>query len=306
MSDDAIHINVVGGSQAEGELKKVAGGYRAIGHAAEQAAHSADKVHGGGSHERKRAQTFSKAFLGGRSGAGGAVGHMAHLGVAGGAAYLAMEGAVQLAEVLKRGTEEALDNIKFQREITRDISAIETKRGDMALAAARGMTTFDKGREEHEHTALGSVLAQVEAFERMKQAEEKATRAGDASGALSAEKSAYASPALTAVMAKLKPKKDELDDIGYEAQHESKIGRFMANLEAITHLEFSKIGHASAEDRYADASTKYQEQSSEAVDKAMESDKARRETVEAAMKLNEAAGALHGAVTRTQSSIPSN
>lgn len=304
MSDDALHINVVGGSQAEGELKKVAGGYRAIGKAADQAAHSADKVHG--SHDKARAKTFSKAFLGGRGGAGGAIGHIGHLGVAGGAAYLAMEGAVQLAEVLKRGTEEALENIKFQREVTRDIAAIETKRGELALAAARGMSTFDKGREEHEHSALGDVLKQVEAFERMKQAEEKATRAGDAAGALSAEKSAYANPALTAVMKKLQPKKDEVDDLGYEAQHESKIGRFMANLEAITHLEFAKIGHASAEDRYADASVKYTEQSGEAIDKAMESDKARRETVEAAMKLNEAAGALHGAVTRTQSSIPSN
>ena len=304
MSDDALHINVVGGSQAEGELKKVAGGYRAIGKAADQAAHSADKVHC--SHDKARAKTFSKAFLGGRGGAGGAIGHIGHLGVAGGAAYLAMEGAVQLAEVLKRGTEEALENIKFQREVTRDIAAIETKRGELALAAARGMSTFDKGREEHEHSALGDVLKQVEAFERMKQAEEKATRAGDAAGALSAEKSAYANPALTAVMKKLQPKKDEVDDLGYEAQHESKIGRFMANLEAITHLEFAKIGHASAEDRYADASVKYTEQSGEAIDKAMESDKARRETVEAAMKLNEAAGALHGAVTRTQSSIPSN
>lgn len=306
MSDDALHINVVGGSQAEGELKKVAGGYRAIGKAADQAAHSADKVHGGGSHERKRAQTFSKAFLGGRGGAGGALGHMAHLGVAGGAAYIAMEGAVQLAEVLKRGTEEALENIKFQREITRDIAEIQTKRGEMALRAAEGMSTFDKGREEHEHSALGDVLKQVEAFERMKSAEEKATRAGDASGALSAEKSEYANPALTAVMKKLQPKKDEVDDLGYEAQHESKIGRFMANLEAITHLEFAKIGHASAEDRYADASVKYQEQSSEAIDKAMAEDKARRATIDAAVTLNGAATALHGAVTRTQSAIPSN
>lgn len=305
MSDDALHIHIVGAGQAEGELKKVAGGYRAIGKAADQAAHSADKVHGGGAHERKRSQAFSRAFLGGRGGAGGALGHIGHLGVAGGAAYVAMEGAVQLAEVLKRGTEEALDNIKFQREITRDIAAIETKRGELALAAARGMSTFDKGREEHEHSALGSVLKQVEAFERMKQAEEKATRAGDAAGALSAEKSAYANPALTSVMEKLKPKKDEVDDLGFEAQHESKIGRFMANLEAITHLEFAKIGHASAEDRYADASGKYQEQSSEAINKAMESDKARRETIEAAMKLNGAATALHSAATRTQAGIPS-
>jgi hypothetical protein len=305
MSDDALHINVVGGSQAEGELKKVAGGYRAIGKAAEQAAHSADKVHGGG-HERKRAQTFSRAFLGGRGGAGGALGHLGHLGVAGGAAYVAMEGAVQLAEILKRSSEEALENLKFQREITRDIAEISTKRNEMALRAAEGMSTFDKGREAHEHSALGVVLAQAEAFERMKMAEEKATRAGDASAALGAEKSAYANPALNAVMKKLQPKKDELDDLGFEAQHESKIGRFMANFEALTHLEFSKVGHAGAQEKYADAAVKFNEQSGEAIDKAMESDKARRETVEAAMKLNEAAGALHGAVTRTQSAIPGN
>lgn len=305
MSDDALHINVVGGSQAEGELKKVAGGYRAIGKAADQAAHSADKVHGG-SHDKARARTFSKAFLGGRGGAGGALGHIGHLGVAGGAAYLAMEGAKQFAEIIERSSKEALENIKFQREVVRDINEISTKRNEMALRAAEGMSTFDKGREEHEHSALGDVLKQVEAFERMRDAEAKATRAGDASGALSAEKSEHANPALTAVMKKLQPKKDELDDLAFEAQHESKIGRFMANFEAITTLQFSKVGHAGAQEKYTDAVGKYQEQSSEAIDKAMESDKARRETVEAAIKLNEAANALHGAVTRTQSAVPSN
>jgi len=304
MSDDTLHINVVGGSQAEGELKKVAGGYRAIGKAADQAAHSAGKVHGGGGHERQQTQAFSKAFLGGRGGLGGSMSHMKHLGAAGAVAYVGMEAARQAAEMMHHATEDALENIKFQRDIAREIASIDIKRGEMALAAARNMDTFDKGREEHENSALGLVIKQAEVFERMKQTEEKATRARDASGALSAEKSAYANPALTAVMEKLKPMQDDISDKKYEADHESKFERFLLNFTAVIHGEFSDIGNKSAEARYNKAQIKYTDQSSEAIDKAMAEDKARRLNIDAAEKLSLAATGLHAAVTRSTSSLP--
>lgn len=307
MSDDALHINVVGGSQAEGELKKVAGGYRAIGKAADQAAHSAGNVHGGGGHDGgERARTFSKAFLGGRGGIGGSIGHIGHLGGAAAVAYVAMEAATQLSEVLKRGTEEALENLKYQREVTRDIAEISTKRDEMALRAAEGMDTFDKGREEHQNSYLGKVLQQIEAFERMKQIEEMATRASDASGALSAEKSAYFNPALTAVTKKFQPQKDALDDLAYESKHESKFTQVLDYFDAIRKGDFKNLGNITADDKYKHAAEKFQEQSSDAISKAMAEDKARRETIDAAVKLNGAATALQSAVTRTQSAIPSN
>lgn len=309
MSEDQLHINVVGGSAGAGELKKIAGGYRAIGSEATKAAHAAEKVHSAGhgaGHDAARSRTFSRAFLGGRGGAGGALGHIGHLGVAGGSAYIALEAATQVVEILKRHTEEALENIKFQREITRDIADIQVKRDQAALAAAQGMDTFDKGREEHQHSALGHVLKQAEIFERIKDAESKATRAGDAGAALSSEKSAYANPALTEVMKKLKPKQDELDDLSFQAKNESRFGQFMANFESLVHLQFSKVGHSSAQEQYSDKAAQFNEQSGEAIDKAMESDKARRDQVDAAMKLNGAATALSDAISRVQSSMPSH
>ena len=308
MSDDALHIHIVGAGQAEGELKKVAGGYRAIGKAADQAAHSADKVHGGGAHERTRNATISKSFLGGRGGVGGSIGHMMHLGAAGAVAYAAMEAINVAAEIGQRHLEKGAEQLKFQSELSRTILEIEERRNMAALTAVRSMSTFDKGREEHEGTALGVLIKQIEAYDKINDLKDKATRAHDASQAFSQEKAEKSSPAAMAAYKKLESLRDELTVLDYKQKHETTAMRLAENFSmVISPSKWSEWGETTWREKARAKQAEYQETATNAFQQGNKSDNARQaeisEAMERAAKNLEKAGQT---LNRSSASLPGN
>lgn len=303
---DNMEVAVLGADKAVGETKKIAGGYRAIGHAADQAAHSADKVHGahGGA---ARARTFSRAFLGGRGGAGGALGHMGHLGLGGGAAYVAMEVMTKMAESGEKKMELVIEDMKFQRTLATEIAEIENRRNTEALSAARSMSIYEQGRADATDQGLSKTIKQTHEFDKMKKSEELATRGDDASSALSKEKIAYRNPALMQAMADLKPDRDALVGLKYKADNQDGIGKFMASFKAIVTLNDPR--HATDASIYNDKLKEYNSTSSEAIDVAREADIRRQEQISEAMKNSaeaqrDSANMFRDNISRSQSGLP--
>lgn len=214
MSDDALHINVVGGSKAEGELKKVAGGYRAIGKAADQAAHSAEKIE----REENKMERRTKRRVGDRADMFGKFGgqqfkaggnNIAQMGAVGLVATIATSALEAITAADGRAVESAArinDEMQtFANSVRTSTAALQAH----AAATVRSQSINDRREFSGEDNAK---FSKVDAMQKEVDARAKSRLSDDALEGQRKEVFASRNPNLAIAMPQIEAMRQKLDD----------------------------------------------------------------------------------------------
>ncbi len=235
-----IPVNIKGAAKSEGELKKIANGFRSIGNEAEKAGRKSNGGHGGGGHGGVIShQDAGVARIFGRTigGAGGReFGHLAHFAAMGPGMLLAGVGimaAVKGVEAIhaadERRAEAVNEDARMLKEFGKTLDEVNNKLKERAKSQFDKMNVYERADAIAKGGPRGAAVKAAMEVEEEQKARDKglfSSKLGEATGD---ERNKMRNGNLLAAAPQLEALRVTMQEAQNKADQQSAVGRFFDN-----------------------------------------------------------------------------